>query len=129
MEKLVIVPTYNELENIEELLTRVLGLPYDLHILIVDDNSPDGTANVVKEWQKKTDRVHLLQRPGKMGLGSAYLQGFAWALERGLSKQRVPPMRVSLELQAPMLDDNLLERDIRRPGDRVLNGGSDILGP
>lgn len=83
MEKLVIVPTYNELENIEELLTRVLGLPYDLHILIVDDNSPDGTANVVKEWQKKTDRVHLLQRPGKMGLGSAYRDGFRYALANG----------------------------------------------
>ncbi|MBK7368503.1 MAG: polyprenol monophosphomannose synthase [Candidatus Eisenbacteria bacterium] len=83
MEKLVIVPTYNELENIEELLTRVLGLPYDLHILIVDDNSPDGTASVVKEWQKKTDRVHLLQRPGKMGLGSAYRDGFRYALANG----------------------------------------------
>ncbi|MBI5170810.1 MAG: polyprenol monophosphomannose synthase [Candidatus Eisenbacteria bacterium] len=83
MDKLVIVPTYNELENIEELLTRVLGLPYDLHILIVDDNSPDGTANVVKEWQKKTDRVHLLQRPGKMGLGSAYRDGFRYALANG----------------------------------------------
>lgn len=83
MEKLVIVPTYNELENIEELLTRVLALPYDLHILIVDDNSPDGTANVVKEWQKKTDRVHLLQRPGKMGLGSAYRDGFRYALANG----------------------------------------------
>jgi len=83
MEKLVIVPTYNELENIEELLTKVLALPYDLHILIVDDNSPDGTANVVKEWQKKTDRVHLLQRPGKMGLGSAYRDGFRYALANG----------------------------------------------
>jgi dolichol-phosphate mannosyltransferase len=83
MDKLVIVPTYNELENIEELLTKVLGLPYDLHVLIVDDNSPDGTANVVKEWQKKTDRVHLLQRPGKMGLGSAYRDGFRYALANG----------------------------------------------
>ena len=83
MEKLVIVPTYNELENIEELLTKVLALPYDLHILIVDDNSPDGTADVVKEWQKKSDRVHLLQRPGKMGLGSAYRDGFRYALANG----------------------------------------------
>lgn len=83
MEKLVIVPTYNELENIDALITQVLSLPHGLDILIVDDNSPDGTANVVKEWLKKSDRVHLLQRPGKMGLGSAYRDGFRYALANG----------------------------------------------
>ncbi|MFN8586413.1 MAG: polyprenol monophosphomannose synthase [Candidatus Eisenbacteria bacterium] len=83
MEKLVIVPTYNEIDNIRPLLEKVLALPYGLDILIVDDNSPDGTADVVKEWQQKSDRVHLLQRPGKMGLGSAYRDGFRYALANG----------------------------------------------
>ena len=83
MDKLVIVPTYNERENIEPLLEKVLSLPYGLDILIVDDGSPDGTASVVKAWQAKSARVHLLERPGKMGLGSAYRDGFRFALEHG----------------------------------------------
>ena len=83
MEKLVIIPTYNERENIDELLEKVLALPHGLDVLIVDDNSPDGTAALVQEWQKKSGRVHLLQRPGKMGLGSAYRDGFRHALQNG----------------------------------------------
>lgn len=83
MDKLVIVPTYNERENIDPLIEKVLGLPHGLEILIVDDNSPDGTADLVKAWQAKTSRVHLLQRPGKMGLGSAYRDGFRYALAHG----------------------------------------------
>lgn len=83
MDKLVIVPTYNELENIGPLLDKVLGLPWGLDILIVDDNSPDGTAAVVQERMKSEPRIHLLQRPGKMGLGSAYRDGFRYALDRG----------------------------------------------
>ncbi len=83
MEKLVIVPTYNELENITPLLDRLFGLPFDLHVLIVDDNSPDGTAAIVLERQEHEPRLHLIQRPGKMGLGSAYRDGFRYALEHG----------------------------------------------
>jgi dolichol-phosphate mannosyltransferase len=83
MDKLVIVPTYNELENIDPLIEKVLSLPYGLEILIVDDGSPDGTAARVKEWKQKSDRVHLLERPGKMGLGSAYRDGFRYALSNG----------------------------------------------
>lgn len=83
MDKLVIVPTYNELENIDPLIEKVLALPFGLEILIVDDGSPDGTAARVKEWQKKSERVHLLERPGKMGLGSAYRDGFRFALAKG----------------------------------------------
>lgn len=83
MDKLVIVPTYNELENIDPLIEKVLGLPYGLDILIVDDGSPDGTGARVKEWQQKSGRVHLLERPGKMGLGSAYRDGFRYALANG----------------------------------------------
>jgi dolichol-phosphate mannosyltransferase len=83
MDKLVIIPTYNERENIEPMLEKLLALPYGLDVLIVDDNSPDGTAALVEECQKKSERIHLLKRPGKMGLGSAYRDGFRFALARG----------------------------------------------
>lgn len=83
MDKLVIIPTYNERENIEPMLEKLLALPYGLDVLIVDDNSPDGTAALVEEWQGKSERVHLLKRAGKMGLGSAYRDGFRFALARG----------------------------------------------
>ena len=83
MEKLVIIPTYNEVENIDVLLERLLALPHGLDVLVVDDGSPDGTADHVKVWQAKSPRVHLLQRPGKMGLGSAYRDGFRYALANG----------------------------------------------
>ena len=80
---LVVTPTYNERENIEPMLEKLLALPYGLDVLIVDDNSPDGTAALVEEWQKKSERVHLIRRPGKMGLGSAYRDGFRYALQHG----------------------------------------------
>lgn len=83
MDKLVIIPTYNELENIDAMIEKLLGLPYGLDVLIVDDNSPDGTAARVEAWQAKSERVHLLKRPGKMGLGSAYRDGFRYALAKG----------------------------------------------
>jgi len=83
MEKLVIVPTYNERENIDPLLEQLTTLPHDLDVLVVDDASPDGTAQKVQEWQARTPRVHLLQRPGKLGLGSAYRDGFRYALANG----------------------------------------------
>jgi dolichol-phosphate mannosyltransferase len=83
MDKLVIIPTYNERENIETLITRVLGLPFGLHVLVVDDASPDGTGEFVEEWAKNQPRLHVLRRPGKMGLGSAYRDGFRYALQNG----------------------------------------------
>ena len=83
MEKLVIVPTYDECENILPLLDRLLGLPYGLEVLVVDDNSPDGTADLVEARRKTDPRIHLLRRPGKLGLGSAYRDGFRYALDRG----------------------------------------------
>ena len=83
MEKLVIIPTYNERENIDPLLERLLALPYGLEVLIVDDGSPDGTAACVKAWQARDSRVHLIERSGKMGLGSAYRDGFRYALANG----------------------------------------------
>jgi dolichol-phosphate mannosyltransferase len=82
VEKLVIIPTYNERENIDLLLDRLLALPFGLEVLVVDDNSPDGTAERVQARRQSDARVHLLQRPSKLGLGSAYRDGFRYALDR-----------------------------------------------
>ena len=79
----MIVPTYNERENIEVLLPKLLALPHDLHVLVVDDASPDGTGQFVADWMKQQPRLHLLSRAGKMGLGSAYREGFRYALDHG----------------------------------------------
>jgi dolichol-phosphate mannosyltransferase len=80
---LVIVPTYNELDNIPILIPAVLGQDENIHILIVDDNSPDGTSNFVQEQSIKNDRIHLIKREKKMGLGTAYITGFRYALNNG----------------------------------------------
>ena len=83
-KKLVIIPTYNEVENISKIITAVFGLEGNYHVLIIDDGSPDGTADVVKSLQKAwTATLFLIQRPGKMGLGTAYVTGFRWALDHG----------------------------------------------
>ncbi len=80
---LVIIPTYNEIENIESIIRKVFSLSKQFDLLIVDDNSPDGTAEVVKKLQREyQDRLFLLQRSDKLGLGTAYITGFKWALER-----------------------------------------------
>ncbi|MDP8211187.1 MAG: polyprenol monophosphomannose synthase [Candidatus Stygibacter australis] len=83
MHSLVIIPTYNEIENIYEIIPAVLQQDERLELLIVDDNSPDGTAAAVEEIQKHEKRVHLIKRAGKMGLGSAYLTGFKFGLDMG----------------------------------------------
>ena len=83
MEHLVIIPTYNERDNIGGMLDKILALPYGLHVLVVDDNSPDGTGDLVLERKAADPRIHLLQRPGKLGLGSAYVAGFRYALAQG----------------------------------------------
>lgn len=82
-ERLVIIPTYNEIENIDKIVDAVLNLPIAVHLLIVDDNSPDGTGKRIKELQDKhAENLHLLERPGKLGLGTAYILGFKWAIKR-----------------------------------------------
>ncbi|EMR04828.1 polyprenol monophosphomannose synthase [Cesiribacter andamanensis] len=82
-DSLVIIPTYNEIENIEAMVRRVFTLPHPFNLLIIDDNSPDGTADRVKQLQQEfPKRLFLLERPGKLGLGTAYILGFRWALER-----------------------------------------------
>lgn len=84
MDKLVIIPTYNEKENIENIIRAVMAQEGDFHILIVDDGSPDGTAGIVKNLQQTFgSRLHLHERKGKLGLGTAYIAGFKFALEKG----------------------------------------------
>ena len=82
MKTLVISPTYNEKKNIKALVEQVLDPNPDYHLLVIDDNSPDGTASAVKELQTEYANLHLEERPGKAGLGTAYIYGFKWALER-----------------------------------------------
>ena len=83
MKNLVIIPTYNEKENIEAIITAVMELPIEYHVLVIDDGSPDGTAAIVKELMANTyaGKLHLVERSGKLGLGTAYIAGFKWAIE------------------------------------------------
>lgn len=83
MRTLIVVPTYNEVTNVQNLIDRITTLECEgLEILIVDDNSPDGTANVIKEMMKERKDIHLLERPRKLGLGTAYVAGFKFAIEQ-----------------------------------------------
>ena len=80
---IVIIPTYNEISNIEKMLTTLDQMHPSLNVLIIDDGSPDGTAQIVKSFQTKKSNLHILERKGKLGLGTAYIKGFKWALEKG----------------------------------------------
>jgi len=83
-KKVVIIPTYNEKENIRDIIAAVFALPGNFHVLVIDDGSPDGTAAIVKEIQASApETLHMIERSGKQGLGTAYLTGFRWALEKG----------------------------------------------
>jgi dolichol-phosphate mannosyltransferase len=80
---LVIIPTYNEKENVEKMVRKIFSMPHDFHLLIIDDGSPDGTGGIVKNLQKEFEgKLHLLERSGKLGLGTAYITGFKWAIEK-----------------------------------------------
>lgn len=80
-DSLVIIPTYNEIENVEQMTRTVMSLSKDFHVLFVDDNSPDGTADVIRALQTEFNgRIYLEQRSGKLGLGTAYIHGFKWAI-------------------------------------------------
>jgi dolichol-phosphate mannosyltransferase len=83
---LVVVPTFNEAENIAELLVEVRASLLDAHVLVVDDASPDGTASIVRGLARADAQIHLLERSAKLGLGSAYVAGFAWGLQRGYQR-------------------------------------------
>jgi dolichol-phosphate mannosyltransferase len=83
MKILIIIPTYNELENLPTLLPEVLSKNNGINVLIVDDNSPDGTAAFIENEMKNNNRIHLIKRPSKLGLGTAYIAGFKFALRNG----------------------------------------------
>ena len=81
MKSIIVIPTYNEKENILRLIEKIHSIVGDIHILVVDDNSPDGTGQIVKNLKEKDNRIHLIQREGKQGLGTAYCKGFEYCLE------------------------------------------------
>lgn len=84
MEKLIIIPTYNERENVCAIITAIINLDQQFHVLVIDDGSPDGTAAIVKELQQQyPSSLFLEERTGKLGLGTAYIHGFRWAISRG----------------------------------------------
>jgi dolichol-phosphate mannosyltransferase len=85
MPNIVIIPTYKEKENIEAIIKTISSLSIPFDILIIDDNSPDGTADIVKNLQPSMPNLHIIERPGKLGLGTAYISGFKWALEKDYS--------------------------------------------
>lgn len=83
MEKIVIIPTYNEKDNVENIIRAVFDLQSGFHVLIIDDGSPDGTATIVKQLQDEfPNRLFLEERKGKLGLGTAYIHGFRWCIEK-----------------------------------------------
>jgi dolichol-phosphate mannosyltransferase len=81
VEALICIPTYNERDNIERLIQQLLDLPVNLEVVVIDDNSPDGTGELMDQWSRREPRVHVLHRAGKLGLGGAYIKGFKWALQ------------------------------------------------
>ena len=114
--KLVIIPTYNEIENIEAIIRKVFSLEGEFHILVIDDGSPDGTAAAVKKLMEEfPQRLHIMERSGKLGLGTAYLAGFRWALERDYD--------YIFEMDA---DFSHNPDDLLRLWDACANGGADL---
>lgn len=116
IESLVIIPTYNEKENIQKIIKAVFNLLNTFHVLVIDDNSSDGTADLVKQLMPQfPESLHLIQRQGKMGLGTAYIHGFKWALERNY--------QYIFEMDA---DFSHNPADLQRLLDACKNGGADV---
>ena len=117
-ESIVIIPTYNEKENIEKIIRAVLALPVVFNILIVDDGSPDGTAAIVKTLQNEfAGKLHILERSGKLGLGTAYIAGFKWALQKDYE--------YIFEMDADFSHD---PEDLTRLYDACINGADLAVG-
>ncbi len=130
MSTLVIIPTYNEKQNIIPLTKEVLGLSNDIHVLVVDDNSPDGTGDLIDEACKTRSRLHILHRPAKMGLGTAYKEGFFYALENNYD--RVITMDADFSHQPqyiPQLIDKNQFFDVAIGSRYVPGGGTVNWGP
>lgn len=115
-DAVVIIPMYNECENAPAIIDAVLALPRSIDILVIDDNSPDGTAAIVKDKiAANPGRVHIIEREGKLGLGTAYITGFRWALDHGYE--------VVCEMDADFSHD---PKDLLRLYEAVTDGGADI---
>lgn len=117
MDRLVIIPTYNEKENIEAIITAVMTLPINFNVLVIDDGSPDGTADIVKTMMegKYKDRLFIVERQGKLGLGTAYIAGFQWAIEH--------KAEYIFEMDA---DFSHNPQDLMKLYDACANGGADM---
>lgn len=117
MDRLVIIPTYNEKENIEAIITAVMGLPIEFNVLVIDDGSPDGTADIVKRLMAGPykGRVFIVERQGKLGLGTAYIAGFKWAIEH--------KAEYIFEMDA---DFSHNPQDLMKLYDACANGGADV---
>lgn len=114
--KVVIIPTYNEKENIDPILRKVFSIEGDYHVLVIDDGSPDGTAEIVESMQEEySGRLFLIRRSGKLGLGTAYITGFKWALEQGYD--------YIFEMDADFSHD---PDDLPKLYEACANGGADI---
>ncbi len=130
MNILICIPTYNEKENIENIITEVLAQGDDLEVLIIDDNSPDGTSEIVERLKKDNPKIHLLQRPGKLGLGTAYIDGFGYGL-------KLPHIGYLMEMDADFSHDPKYLKDFREAikendlviGSRYVNGISIVNWP
>jgi len=125
----VVIPTYNERENIGHIVPEVLAVDESIEILVVDDNSPDGTADVVTALAAKEPRIHLLSRPGKMGLGSAYVAGFGKAIELGADN--IMEMDADYSHDPKYISDflSMIELSDVVLGSRYLNGVNVINWP
>ncbi len=123
MKVLIVTPTYNEAENLERLFNEVFSVVPDVHMLIVDDNSPDGTGKMADERAAEDERVHVLHREGKLGLGTAYIAGFKWALERDYT--HIFEMDADLSHQPKYLPDFLEKAKDHQLvlGSRAIKGG------
>ncbi len=116
MENIVIIPTYNEKENVEQIIRAVFQLQHGFHVLIIDDGSPDGTADIVKSMQQEfTGELFIEERKGKLGLGTAYIHGFKWCLQRGY--------RFICEMDADFSHD---PKDLIRLVAACKDGGADL---
>ncbi len=120
----VVIPTYNEAENLPKLVSALFALPLDLHVLVVDDNSPDGTGRIADELAARDSRLHVLHREGKFGLRSAYLNGFRLALDRGADAVLQMDADFSHDpAKIPEMAESLKTNDVVL-GSRYVRGGS-----
>ncbi|UCE66361.1 MAG: polyprenol monophosphomannose synthase [Candidatus Zixiibacteriota bacterium] len=130
MNFLICIPTYNEKENVEKIISAVLAQGDDIEVLIIDDNSPDGTAGIVEILKKDNPRIHLIKRPGKMGLGTAYIDGFTYGLS-------LPRIGYLMEMDADFSHDPEYLKEFKKAikendlviGSRYINGISIVNWP